>query len=708
LEVINTLFGMPLGYILYFCYQLVGNYGVAILIFTLLTKVILFPLSLVAQKNSIVMVRIQPALEDIKQRYAGNNTLVLDEQKKLYRQEHYSTLKNVLPLLIQIPIILGLINVIYNPLQHLLHLDSAMITALVSQTATVLQVSVDQLGAGAQLAVVELAQADPFALVGVVGSQEALGQIASLDMYFLGIDMAEVPVWSSLTIIYPFLSGLSALVLCLFQNRYNVLQINQGFWGKWATAIFLVAFSFYFALVLPCGVGLYWIAGNILSIGVLALCNLIYDPRKLVDFSLLPQKVRLTREQRHAARTLKAAMRAREKADARRFAKALDKQIVFYSEANGFYKYFGPVIDYLLKHSDLTIHYVTSDFEDRVLGTDNPRLQSYYIGPTALIAFMMKMDADIVVMTTPDLETFHIKRSLVRRDIEYIYLDHGMGSLFLVLREHALDNFDTIFCYGPNHIAEIRKMEEVYLLPEKQLVKTGFGLFTEMMERIAEMPDVPNDPPIALIAPSWQKDNLVELCLPETVCPLLAAGFKVVIRPHPEFVKRFRPQLDNIMAHFAEVEPAAVQDGLLIFETDFSSSKTVFTSDVVITDWSTIAMEFSFSTRRPSIFINTPMKVSNPNWERLGLVPLELSLRDRIGVSLEIEELARVGEVASELTGGREQWRERITEVVAETMFDLSGGAQGAGSYLIEIAKEYEDIRERRRKHAEGLKVAHA
>ena len=83
MDVINALLGIPLGYIFYLCYGLLKNYGLAILLFTLLTKILMFPLSLIAQKNAITMVRIQPALDDIKQRFAGNNTLIMEEQKAL-------------------------------------------------------------------------------------------------------------------------------------------------------------------------------------------------------------------------------------------------------------------------------------------------------------------------------------------------------------------------------------------------------------------------------------------------------------------------------------------------------------------------------------------------------------------------------------------------------------------------------------------------
>jgi YidC/Oxa1 family membrane protein insertase len=520
-------------------------------------------------------------------------------------------------------------------------------------------------------------------------SAALIAQVTALDMNFLGLDMSVVPwlVWPFA--LYPLLSGLSALALCAFQNRYNVLQLNQGFWGKWGTAIFLVAFSFYFALVLPCGVGLYWIAGNILSMAVLMLCNLIYDPRKYIDYSKFAAKPKLTPVQRREQRQLNSRKRQREKADARRFSQAKDKELVFYSEANGFYKYFAQYIDWLLEHSDITMHYVTSDINDQVLTSDNPRLQSYYIGPTALISFMMKLDADVVVMSMPDLDTFHIKRSLVRSDTEYIYLDHGMGSFTLVLREHALDNFDTIFAYGPNHVAEIRRLEEYYHLPEKQLVETGFGLIDSMIAKVAELPEQVNQPPIALIAPSWQKDNLIELCFELCVQPLLAAGFKVIVRPHPEYVKLFQGPLTALIQRHAE----AVDAGQLVFQTDFSSSSTVYTADVLVTDWSTIAQEYCFSTKRPAIFINTPMKVMNPRWQEYGLEPLEISQRNTLGVSVEVSELAGIGELALQLVQDREQYHERITAEFERTFYNIGHSAAPGGRYLRDTVHKYRNYR---------------
>ena len=76
-----------------------------------------------------------------------------------------------------------------------------------------------------------------------------------------------------------------------------------------------------------------------------------------------------------------------------------------------------------------------------------------------------------------------------------------------------------------------------------------------------------------------------------------------------------------------------------MLEMDFYSNETVYSSDILISDWSGITYEFSLSTLKPVIFINTKMKVANPNWNKLSLEPLMLSLRDEIGISLEKQDV---------------------------------------------------------------------
>ena len=78
----------------------------------------------------------------------------------------------------------------------------------------------------------------------------------------------------------------------------------------------------------------------------------------------------------------------------------------------------------------------------------------------------------------------------------------------------------------------------------------------------------------------------------------------------------------------------------LTFELDFSSNRSIYSSDLLITDWSAIAYEFCFSTKRPVLFVNTKIKMENPDYRDIPDIPVEISLRDEVGRSLEKQELA--------------------------------------------------------------------
>lgn len=683
MSLINTIFGIPLGYLMFFSFKILSNYGLSIIFFTLLTKIIMFPLSLLSQKNSIRMVKMKPALDEIKERYADNPNLILSEQKKLYKEEKYSSFAGILPLILQIPIILGLINVIYNPLQHLIHLDAATIELLIEKASSLTNEALS--GIGVQIEIISIIQENAEAFKEIL-SEPVLTSIMSMDFNFLGLDLSQVPSFDSILILIPILSGISSLILSAFQNRYNVLQREQGFAGKWGMAAFLVLFSTYFAFVVPAGIGVYWIAGNILSIPVMFICNMIYNANKYIDYENRSQKPHLTKQEKKAKRQEKKAKKAREKEDVKRFF-SIKKKLVFYSESNGFYKYFDEIIDKILENSDLDIHYVTSDFNDNILKTENPRIFPYYVGATKLISFMMRMDADMVIMTMPDLEQYHIKRSIVRKDVEYIYLDHGMTSFHLMLREHALDAYDTIFCYGPNHIEEIRETEKVYKLKEKRLVKTGYALLDTLLKSVSTLPQEENYPKKVLIAPSWQKDNILEYCLDELLAQLLHKGYHVTLRPHPEFIKRFPAKMQAITDRYQN----DLGDDFEI-ETDFSSNTTVYTSDIVITDWSSIAQEFSYATKRPSLFINTPMKIMNPNYKLIKPIPLDISLRDEIGVSIDVDKFAEIPEIISEMLENSDLYQQKITKVVEENIYNIGSAAQVSADYIIDRLSDFEEI----------------
>ena len=109
--VVISFLGDILGKAMSFIFNIVGNYGLSIIIFTLLTKVILFPLNMATQKNSINMVRLMPEENALKIKYIDDKDKLGEEQLKLYKKYHYHPLLSSVPLLIQIPLVLGLVYV---------------------------------------------------------------------------------------------------------------------------------------------------------------------------------------------------------------------------------------------------------------------------------------------------------------------------------------------------------------------------------------------------------------------------------------------------------------------------------------------------------------------------------------------------------------------------------------------------------------------
>ena len=130
MSVINTVLGVPLGYAIYFAYIFTNSYGFAIIIFAVIAKIVLFPVSVLAHKNSIRLLQIQPALHIIKRRYAGDKEQLNEEQYNLFKKEKYSPFVGLIPLFLQLFLIIGVMQVMYHPLQHLLRLEPDAVSVI--------------------------------------------------------------------------------------------------------------------------------------------------------------------------------------------------------------------------------------------------------------------------------------------------------------------------------------------------------------------------------------------------------------------------------------------------------------------------------------------------------------------------------------------------------------------------------------------------
>ena len=574
------------AWLMEWCHSWCPNYWADIVIFTFLTKILQFPVSLWCQVNSLKMVSLMPVSNRIKMEHYGDGDAIGEETAALFKREKYHPMLSLVPLAIQIVILMAFVKVIY--------------------------------GIGDRLT--------------VPGAAKPL--------------IACVP-WTDggLAWLMPLFAGAAAWLLGYTQNIFNPLQHEQTRTQQMVTNGISICISLFLGCFVAAGVGLYWATSNLFSILVQLCENLVIPPKKHVDY--------------HALR--------RSQAELRKF------------EEGGYYRYFRSVIEWLLANSNVTIHYVTNDPRDAVfdMAAANPHIRAYYIGQMKIIPLMMRMDADMVVMTTPDLNTYQIKRSSVRKDIEYVYLDHGPTSVHMCYRKGAFDHFDTIMANGPFQVAEHRATEKLYGLKAKKMVESGYPMLdTLLAEPAAERASGGRR---IMIAPSYQKDCIPDSCLHELVDAVTAAnpGCTVVFRPHPQYVRRFPAKMQAIVERYA-----GRQD--VVMETDFSKPSTMDQSDVLITDWSGIAYEYAFRTKRPVVFIDTPMKVINPDWERLGIVPTDISFRNEVGVSVPLADIPAAGRAVADMLAHPDRFAARIENLLRTQFFNPGHAGEVAGRYILE------------------------
>lgn len=617
-------------------YNLTGNWWAAIFLFTLATKIILMPLALWTQQNSIVMVKIMPEMFRLKTRYFGDRETIEERQNELNKKAGYHPLLSLIPLAIQVVILFGLVDVIHGIT------DS-----------------------------------------GAPGT-EFLGMTPIID--------------GGITWIMPLAAALSSVALGLASNKINPLQREQSRAEKNTTNGLSIAMSLVLAIYVVCGMAFYWVCSNLLSILVQVVCNIIIDPHKQVDYEALNE----AREEYEAMETATKSTKkwfqrdpyaAREKSDYARFFNTIGKHLVFYSESSGFYKYFQGAIEWLLSHSDVHIHYVTSDPNDQVfeLSKKEPRLIPYYLGQRRLITLFMKMDADVVVTTLGDLESSYMKRSYVKKDAEYIYMPHHMTSMTVTSTRNEYTYYDDVLCVGPHQQHDLELLEKYYGTKEKNKPAIGYDLLDRSIANYEKQglgQHEPGEKPLIVIGPSWQFGNILDSCIDDLLKELMGHGWRIVVRPHPEYVKRYKPRMDEIIARYADADSSE-----LTFETDFSSNTSVLSASLLITDWSSVAEEFSFTTLRPSVFIDTEMKENNPDWSKIHSDPCDITLRNEIGRSFDPQKMDGLAKAVEEMFDNPLAWSDRIKEIRDNMIFNLGHGGEAAGTYILDRVLAHQEKR---------------
>lgn len=358
------------------------------------------------------------------------------------------------------------------------------------------------------------------------------------------------------------------------------------------------------------------------------------------------------------------------------------RQLVFYAESAIYYLYFQDYIEHILNNSDLEITYISSDPNDKIFHSAPSRLHAFYIKNLLALTFS-RLDARVLVMTVPDLNSGIVKRA--PEPVHHIYAFHGISSTtHQNYRPHAFDNYDSLLCVGQYQIDEIRKAESIYALKPKHLLLTGYPLAERLYRehnqyRLDQKANAARRP-LCLIAPSWWRASgpcsLMETSIDEMIEVLSDSSYDVWLRPHPEYLKRNAKRVKVIEQAIGKTKNISMQ-------TELGSLDCLHRADVLVTDYSGIAMEYVIGTERPVLFIDTAIHITNPEAARIGLEPIENIFRSKMGLQLAPGKVHDILNALDSLLARHNEFRITVPEMREAIVANWQRASQVGSDYIL-------------------------
>ena len=282
------IIGYPFGWVMWLLYQLAHNYLLDLILFTIITKLILLPITIKQQKNTAKMTLFQPKLEQLKKKYGNNQQKYQEEVQKLYQTEGVNPASSCLPMIIQMLLLFGIYDVVNKPLTHILRMSKETVNTFVNFAYNMENFKGGVNSLQAQLHAFNLFKQNPDAFSSVLDAK-TMDALNGFNLNFFGINFGEIPTWAwNLLILIPILSGITALasgMISFFINRKNNPAANQGGMSMGLMLLFAPIMSFWIAFNVPAGVGVYWIISNIIIIIQTIIIAKIFTPEKLKEIA---------------------------------------------------------------------------------------------------------------------------------------------------------------------------------------------------------------------------------------------------------------------------------------------------------------------------------------------------------------------------------------------------------------------------------------
>ncbi len=281
---IFNFFGSLCGYVLWACFLLVKNFGVAIILFTLFFKIIMIPTTIKQQKSMAVTQRLNGKQQAIKEKYANNKQKMNEEIQKLYEKENASPMSGCLVSFVPLIIFMSIFYSVGYPLMNTLHINSDTVNSL---TAYVNQIPglASSSGTYSEINFIRIFSniKDTSFITGLL-SPDDISKIEffSSGFNFLGLDLLQVPKTSDnkFMLIIPILCLVTSIASQVILTKIQGSAMQQQ--GCMLIMLYgMPFFTAYLAWTIPAAVGLYWIVSTVISFVTSLIMNRFYNAQMI-------------------------------------------------------------------------------------------------------------------------------------------------------------------------------------------------------------------------------------------------------------------------------------------------------------------------------------------------------------------------------------------------------------------------------------------
>ncbi len=345
--------------------------------------------------------------------------------------------------------------------------------------------------------------------------------------------------------------------------------------------------------------------------------------------------------------------------------------LVIFSDDKRYWNVFRPVCRELDRRG-IDVTYMTASPDDPALESGLEHVHGEFIGEgNRAFAKLNFLSASVVLSTTPGLDVYQWKRS--KEVGYYVHMLHAASDV-TGYRMFGIDYYDAMLLSGEYQVRDIRALESLRGLPEKECVKIGIPYMDDMLARLKADTPLPEHERTILLAPSWGESAILKKYGEKILDVLLATGYHVIVRPHPQSFTSEKDMIERIMKAYPDSDQ-------LEWNRDNDNYEVLRRADILISDFSGVIFDFSLVYDKPVIYADTEFDSSPYDAWWLDTPFWTFTALPRIGQKLTPDNMSNLREMIDAcLTDPR--YAEGRREARAETWEHPGEGAVRAADYI--------------------------